>query len=100
MRHAEELSTTIAPAAAKRGASAFDDVAPEENSAMSIPDDVGGLGVLDDDVPPGERQGPPGRPGRREQPELGQREVPLGEQREHHATDLTRGADDADAHRT
>src|SRR5829696_8179840 len=38
MRNADELSMTIAPAAAKRGASSRDDVAPAENSAMSRPD--------------------------------------------------------------
>ena len=37
MRNAEELSITIAPAAAKRGASSRDDAAPAENSAMSRP---------------------------------------------------------------
>ena len=37
MRHAEELSTTMAPAAAARGAMDFDDVAPEDIRAISIP---------------------------------------------------------------
>ncbi len=38
MRHADELSMTTAPAAAKRGASAREPVAPAENRAMSRPD--------------------------------------------------------------
>ena len=38
MRHADELSTTTAPAAANRGACTRDIVAPAENSAMSRPD--------------------------------------------------------------
>jgi hypothetical protein len=38
LRQAEELSTTTAPAAAKRGACTRDIVAPAENSAMSRPD--------------------------------------------------------------
>ena len=38
LRHAEELSTTTAPAAANRGACTRDIVAPAENSAMSRPD--------------------------------------------------------------
>jgi hypothetical protein len=38
LRHAEELSTTTAPAAANRGACARDIVAPAENSAISSPD--------------------------------------------------------------
>ena len=37
MRNAEELSITVAPAAANRGASSRDDVAPAENRAMSRP---------------------------------------------------------------
>ena len=37
IRKAEELSTTSAPAAAKRGAWAREVVAPAEKSAMSIP---------------------------------------------------------------
>ena len=38
MRHADELSMTVAPAAATRGASSRDAVAPAENSAMSSPE--------------------------------------------------------------
>ena len=38
MRNADELSMTVTPAAAKRGASSRDDVAPAENRAMSRPD--------------------------------------------------------------
>lgn len=37
LRNAEELSTTVAPAAAKRGACSRDSVAPAENRAMSMP---------------------------------------------------------------
>jgi hypothetical protein len=37
IRQAEELSTTVTPASAKRGARARDVVAPAENSAMSSP---------------------------------------------------------------
>ncbi len=38
MRNAEELSMTVAPAAANRGASSRDPVAPAENRATSRPD--------------------------------------------------------------
>jgi hypothetical protein len=38
MRQADELSITVAPAAANRGASAREAVAPTENSAMSRPE--------------------------------------------------------------
>ncbi|CAB4690967.1 unannotated protein [freshwater metagenome] len=38
MRHADELSMTITPAAEKRGASTRDDEAPLENRAMSRPE--------------------------------------------------------------
>ena len=37
MRHADELSMTVTPAAAKRGASSRDEVAPAEKRAMSSP---------------------------------------------------------------
>ncbi len=37
IRHADELSMTVTPAAANRGASAREPVAPAENSAMSSP---------------------------------------------------------------
>lgn len=37
LRHAEELSITVAPAAANRGACTFDIAPPAENSAMSRP---------------------------------------------------------------
>ena len=37
IRHADELSMTIAPAAANFGASSRDEVAPDENRAMSRP---------------------------------------------------------------
>ncbi len=38
IRHADELSTTMAPAAAKRGASWREAVAPLEKRAMSMPE--------------------------------------------------------------
>ena len=37
MRHADELSMTVTPAAANLGASNFEQVAPAENSATSSP---------------------------------------------------------------
>ena len=37
IRHADELSITMTPAAANRGASSRDDAAPDENRAMSSP---------------------------------------------------------------
>ena len=50
MRNAEELSMTVTPAAAKRGASSRDEVAPAEKRAMSRPRRVGDRGVLDGDL--------------------------------------------------
>ena len=50
IRHADELSMTMAPAAANRGASSRDEVAPAENRAMSRPRRIGGRGVLDGDL--------------------------------------------------
>ena len=38
LRHAEELSTTTAPAAANLGAYSREAVAPAENTAMSMPE--------------------------------------------------------------
>ena len=56
IRQATELSTTTAPAAATRGAVASEAVLPLENRAMSSPAEVGGVGVLDDDLGSLERQ--------------------------------------------
>ena len=98
MRNAEELSITITPAAANFGASAFDDVAPAENRAMSRPDGsaVSASSTMISLALP--RQGGAGRPGRREVADLVDREPPLGEQATHHATDLTSCTNDSDAH--
>ena len=57
MRHAEELSTTTAPAATTRGASRRDAVAPAENNARSRPSTVGGGRVLDLDLGAAPRTG-------------------------------------------
>ena len=98
MRHADELSMTMTPAAANRGASSRDDVAPAENRAMSRPERVGDGGVLDGDLAVAPRQRRAGRPGRGEEAELVDGEPPLGEQAAHDATDLTGCTDDTDTH--
>ena len=61
IRQAEELSITIAPAAATRGAVASDAVLPLENKARSSPLRSAVIGVLDHDLPAEPRQ-PPDRP--------------------------------------
>ena len=50
IRQADELSITVAPAAANVGASSRDPAPPAENSAMSSPDGSARGGVLDPDV--------------------------------------------------
>ena len=61
---------TMAPAAANRGACTRDIVAPAENSAMSRPVGIGGLGVLDLDLLAAERQLLALRPRGGEEPHL------------------------------
>ena len=88
LRQAEELSITIAPAAATFGANSRDIDRPRREQRQVEPGEVGGRGVLHDDlaVPPGERLA--GRTGRGEEPDLVHREAALGEQRPHDAADL------------
>ena len=88
---------TTAPAAAKRGASSRDVVAPAENSAMSRP--VGSaVAASSTTISPPPRQRRAGRPGRREEADRRQREVALGEEPAHDGAHLTGGADHADVH--
>ena len=98
IRHADELSITIAPAAANCGASSRDDVAPDENRAMSRP--VGSASaasstVMSRALP---RQRGAGRTGRGEVPDLVDRELALGEEPAHHPADLTCCSDDTYPH--
>ena len=85
MRHADELSMTTAPAAANFGASSLDEVAPAENERDVEARHVGRCGILDGDVGVAPRQGRAGRTGRREVPDLVDRERPLGEDPPHDA---------------
>ena len=56
------------------------------------------VGVLDDDLAAVPRQRGAGRPGRGEEPDLVDRELPLGEQPTHHPADLTRCSNDTYSH--
>ena len=47
IRHADELSMTMAPAAANFGASSLDEVAPAENERDVEPGRIGRRGVFD-----------------------------------------------------
>ena len=89
---------TVTPAAAKRGASSRDDVAPAENKAMSSPDGSAIGGVLDGDLVVAPRQRRAGRARRGEVAQLLDGEAPLGEQAAHHAADLSGCTDDSDTH--
>ena len=89
---------TVTPAAAKRGASSRDDVAPAENRAMSRPGRVGDGGVLDGDLAVAPRQRRARRARRGEVAQLVDGEAPLGEQPAHHAADLSGCTDDSDTH--
>ena len=68
LRHADELSITVTPAAANRGACTSDIVLPAENSAMSRPGRVGRRGVFDLDLLSAEGQLAALRAGGREEP--------------------------------
>lgn len=88
---------TITPAAAKRGASSFDDVAPEENGDVET-GRVGGRRILDRDLTVAPRECRPGRTSRGEEPQLADREVPLRQEGADYAADLSRGTHDTDSH--
>ena len=98
IRQAEELSTTTAPAAATLGAVASDAVLPLENRARSSP--VKSAVAVSSTMISPSRHGSvrAGRASRGEEPELGDREVPLGEQRPHHPADLSGGPEYPYAH--
>ena len=98
MRHADELSITTAPAAAKRGARAREPVAPAENRAMSRPAESAVAASSTDDLGALPRQRAPGRAGRGEVAQLVDGEGALVEHAAHDPADLTGGTDDADAH--
>ena len=91
LRQADELSITVTPAAANRGAWTRDIVAPAENTAMSRPRRVGCLGVLDFDLLAAERQLAALRTGRCEKPHAGRREIALVQQPAHHLAHLAGG---------
>ena len=98
MRHADELSITIAPAAATTGASSRD-----VSRARREEDDieagvVGGRGVLDDDLAILPRPALARRARRREQAQRAHRELALGQDGAHEFADQAGGADDADGH--
>ena len=96
MRNAEELSITIAPAAANLAANSRDDDAPGGEQGDVEAARVGGRRILDDDVGAVPRQRRPGRTGRREVAHLGDRKVAFGEQAPHHGADLACRSDDTD----
>ena len=95
MRHADELSITVAPRAAAWGARSREmsaagaeqrDVDAVERVAVGLPDlDRSGRSTCD---------GPAGRPPRGEQPQLPDREAALAEHLDHRPTDDAGGADD------
>ena len=97
MRNAEELSITMAPAAANFAANARDEVAPAENRAMSSP--VGSAVSASSttmSVPFHGRVVPAERADAKYRISA-DREVALVEQAAHDAADLTRCSDDTDA---
>ena len=73
--------------------------APAEKSAMSTPSKASGVASPTSSRPAGDRQHPPGRAARGEQPQLADGEVPLGEDLDHRPTDDAGGADDRDGER-
>ncbi len=79
MRHADELSMTMAPAAASRGATSRDAAAPENEGQIDA-GEVGGGGIFDVDLASGPRQPSARRPGRGEEAHLVDGKGPLDEQ--------------------
>ena len=97
LRHAEELSITIAPASANRGACTRDIVAPAENSAMSRP--AGSAVAASSTTISCPRNGSflPAERAEAKNRTLVDREVAFRQQRPHHLADLPGRADYADA---
>ena len=87
MRQADELSITVTPAAANRGAWTRDIVAPAENNAMSKPCGSAVAASSTSISCPG-MQSSARRPRGGEVPTCVGRKLPLVQQRAHHPTDL------------
>ena len=98
MRQALELSMTMAPASANRGAWAFEPVAPAENSAMSMPERSAVAASSTTISSPLNGRVVPAERAEAKKRMLCDREVALLEQAAHHAADLAGRADDADAY--
>ena len=98
IRHAEELSITIAPAAAKRGASSREPGAPQENRAMSSPagSAAAASSTVNSSPPKGSRR-PAERAEANNRSSI-EREVPLLQDGAHHAAHLPGRADHPDSH--
>ena len=96
MRHALELSITVAPRFAASGASAFDVSPPALNSAMSTPSNASGV-ASSTSISRSPTVDPAARgPLRGEQPQLGHRERLLEQDLGHRPADGAGGADDGD----
>ena len=100
MRQADELSMTMAPAAARRGARVRETEAGAEHNARSMPGEIGREGVLDDDLPLTPGQGGPGRPARGQVPHVVDGEGALDQDGAQDHAHLPGGTDDGDSHRT
>ena len=98
IRHADELSITITPAAANRGRERPRAGRSGREQRDVEPGRVGGGGVFDRDLVAVPRQRAPDRPSRGEVAQLVDREAPLGEDRPHDATDLAGCSYDAYTH--
>ena len=98
MRQADELSITMAPAAATTGASSLEVDAPAENRAMSMPDQSAVAASSTSISASPKRSATPGRPARGHQAELVDRELALGQHGPHDAADLPGRPDDGDLH--
>ena len=98
MRHAEELSTTMAPAAATRGAIDLRRRRPRGHQRDVDPREVRGIGVFDDDRATVPLQRRTRRSSRTEEPYVVSGELAFGQNRPHDRADLTRGPDDRYSH--
>ena len=96
IRHAVELSMTVAPRLAASGASALDVSPPALNSAMSTPSNASGVASPTSCSTPSIVTVAAGAPGARQQAPLPDREVALPEHPDHRPADDAGGADDGD----
>jgi len=98
MRHAEELSMTTAPAAASRGLRIFEEAAPEEQSAMSMPEKSAVSASSTVIARPRHSIVEPAERDEAKEADVVDRKISFEQYRTHHGADLAGGSHNCDSH--